>query len=267
MRTAANESSILYTDPISVSGDGTSVTIKAFATKTGMANSLVASAIYVIDYTQVAMPIFNPTAGIYSSPQSLTISTTTSGAFIRYTTDGSTPTSTFGTLYSDQIDVAASVTIKAIAYQSDWKDSAVAVAAYTIISWQTLGGFNYPFGIALDTSGHIYVADHGNGRIVRIDDMSGAGWTTFGSYGSVTGQFKDPTGVAVDASGHIYVADTFNYRIVSMDDMTGAGWTTLGSSGGATGQFIAPLKVAVDSSGYIYVADYGNDRIVRFIMP
>jgi len=83
--------------------------------------------------TGVATPTFSPGAGSYDTAQSVTISTTTLGAAIRYTTDGSTtPTSTVGTLYSGPISVNTSQTIKAIAYQSGLLDSAVATAAYTI---------------------------------------------------------------------------------------------------------------------------------------
>ena len=80
----------------------------------------------------VATPTFSPAAGAYASPQSVTISTTTSGASIRYTTDGSTPTSTVGTLYSTPVSVSSSATIKAIAYKAGMSDSAVASATYTI---------------------------------------------------------------------------------------------------------------------------------------
>jgi len=62
----------------------------------------------------------------------VTISTTTSGASIRYTTDGSTPTSTTGTLYSAPVAVGVTETLKAIAYKTGMTDSAVASAAYTI---------------------------------------------------------------------------------------------------------------------------------------
>jgi hypothetical protein len=43
----------------------------------------------------------------------------------------------------------------------------------------------------------IYVSDNGNNRIVRMDDMTGAGWTAFGSVGSGTDQFNSPAGIAL----------------------------------------------------------------------
>src|SRR5579872_3018584 len=80
----------------------------------------------------VETPTFSPAAGAYGSAQTVTIGTTTPGASIRYTTDGSTPSETAGTLYSGPITVNASVTINAIAYESGLTDSAVATATYTI---------------------------------------------------------------------------------------------------------------------------------------
>jgi uncharacterized repeat protein (TIGR03803 family) len=71
-------------------------------------------------------------AGTYSAAQSVTISTTTSGATIRYTTDGSTPTESAGTLYSSAVTVSATETLKAIAYAAGYSDSTVGSAAYTI---------------------------------------------------------------------------------------------------------------------------------------
>ena len=58
-----------------------------------MADSAVATGVYTIIGT-CAAPTFSPAAGTYSSAQTVTISTTTSGATIRYTTDGSTPSET-----------------------------------------------------------------------------------------------------------------------------------------------------------------------------
>jgi YD repeat-containing protein len=118
-------SSTHYTGAISVS---TSETVKAIAELSGATNSAVASAAYTIT---VAIPTFSPAAGTYTSVQSVTISDTTSGATIYYTTNGSTPTSS-STQYTGAISVTTSETIKAIAELSGATNSSVASAAYTI---------------------------------------------------------------------------------------------------------------------------------------
>jgi hypothetical protein len=83
---------------------------------------------------RVAKPGFTPAPGEYSSAQSVAISTTTAGANIRYTTDGSTPTSSSGILYTEPVSVAGSTTLAAIAYASGMADSDVATGLYTILA-------------------------------------------------------------------------------------------------------------------------------------
>jgi hypothetical protein len=117
--------STLYTAAISVTR---SMTIKAMATASGMANSSVASATYTI---QVAPPTFSLPGGTYGAPQSVTLSDATSGTTIYYTTDGSTPT-TASTLYTGAISVTQSMTIKALAAASGMANSNVASATYTL---------------------------------------------------------------------------------------------------------------------------------------
>ncbi len=80
----------------------------------------------------VGTPSFNPVGGTYSSAQNVTLTTSTSGAFIRYTTDGSTPSETTGTLYSSPVSIAATTTLKAIAFEAGMTDSSVTSATYTI---------------------------------------------------------------------------------------------------------------------------------------
>jgi hypothetical protein len=79
----------------------------------------------------VAVPTFGPAGGTYSSAQSVTISTATSGASIRYTLDGSTPTAT-SPLYSGPITIATTKTVTAIGMKSGLANSAAASATYTI---------------------------------------------------------------------------------------------------------------------------------------
>jgi len=90
--------------------------------------------------TPVATPTFSPAGGTYTAGQTVTLSTTTSGALIRYTTDGSTPTETAGTLYSGPFKVSTITTIKAIAYAPGMTDSAVASAAYVFNPTVTFTG-------------------------------------------------------------------------------------------------------------------------------
>jgi hypothetical protein len=85
----------------------------------------------------VAGPGFSPGGGTYTSAQNVTITSATSGASIRYTLDGSTPTSTTGTVYSSPVAISTTKTLKAIAYKSGMSDSPVTSATYTISSAST----------------------------------------------------------------------------------------------------------------------------------
>ena len=67
--------------------------------------------------------------------------------------------------------------------------------------------FSNPSGVAVDSSGNVYVADNSNHRIQKFNS-SGGFITKWGSYGSGDGQFNYPYGVAVGSSGNVYVADT-----------------------------------------------------------
>lgn len=120
--------STLYTgSPISVSS---SETVKVLAVKSGFINSAIASAAYVINGA-VATATFSPVAGSYTGTQSVTVSSTTSGATFYYSTDGSTPT-TASALYSGPISVAVSETIKVLGVKAGFSNSAIASAAYVI---------------------------------------------------------------------------------------------------------------------------------------
>ena len=128
--TTPTESSATYSSPISVSS---TKTIKAGAWKTGMMPSSIASATYTIGGggSTVATPTFSPTSGAYSSAQTVTISTATSGATIHYTLDGTTPT-TASTTYTAPISVSSTKTIKAGAWKTGMTPSSIASATYTI---------------------------------------------------------------------------------------------------------------------------------------
>jgi hypothetical protein len=123
-------SSTVYSSPISV---GVTTTIKAKAFKSGMTDSDTTTATYTISVepAKVAAPTFSPPRGSYSSSQNVALGCGTDGATIRYTTDGSEPTSS-STVYSGPIVVSSTTTIKAKAFKSGMTDSDTASATYTI---------------------------------------------------------------------------------------------------------------------------------------
>jgi YVTN family beta-propeller protein len=90
----------------------------------------------------VAAPTFAPPAGVYQTGLQVTITSATAGASIRYTTNGSIPTPTSGTLIangqaitlalpSPRVSTAA-ITLKAIAFKDGWMESEVTEAVYTL---------------------------------------------------------------------------------------------------------------------------------------
>ncbi|MDA0180678.1 NHL repeat-containing protein [Solirubrobacter phytolaccae] len=120
---------------------------------------------------------------------------------------------------------------------------------------------SFPYDVAIDPLGRVFVADNINHRVVRYGPAPNYTYRgRWGSYGSKLGQLQYPRGLSVDNTGNTYVADPGGNRI-DVFDVGGApkGW--LGSSGRVTGQFIRPLGVAADASGVRAVADSVNGRV------
>ena len=117
--------------------------------------------------------------------------------------------------------------------------------------------FNSPYGVVVDGSGNVYVADTSNHRIQKYDS-NGVYASTLGVsgvYGADNSHFYSPYGVAVDGSGNLYVADQANQRIQKYNS-SGAYASTLGVtgvSGTDNSHFKFPMGVAVDGSGNFYV--------------
>jgi uncharacterized repeat protein (TIGR01451 family) len=124
------------------------------------------------------------------------------------------------------------------------------------------GQFNSPTGIAVDSTGNIYVADTNNHRIQQFDSNSNF-LSQWGSQGSGDSQFDSPQGIVVDSIGHIYVADTGNHRIQKFDS-DGQFLLKWGTAGNGDGQFSGPLGITVDiTAQQVYVTD-ANHRVQKF---
>ncbi|TFG06064.1 6-bladed beta-propeller [Candidatus Thorarchaeota archaeon] len=125
------------------------------------------------------------------------------------------------------------------------------------------GNFTDPWGIAVNTSGYVYVVDSYNNRVQVFDDVGNFQFD-WGSAGSGDGEFSYPTGIALTSTGNVYVADSGNDRIQVFDSQ-GTYVSQWGSPGEGTSEFHSPMGIAVrNSNGYIYVADMGNDRVQYF---
>ncbi len=130
-----------------------------------------------------------------------------------------------------------------------------------------------PNGVALDSSGNLYISDRGNARIRRvstdgtINTIAGNGVTGFsGDNGPALSAEIDPSAVALDSKGNIYIADGLNFRIRKVDTngtITTIAGTGVDAYGGDNGPATSALigfvdALAVDSTGNVYIADLTN---------
>jgi hypothetical protein len=156
----------------------------------------------------VATPVFSPGGGTYGAAQNVTISDSTGGASIRYTLDGSTPTSTTGTLYSGPVSISSTATLKAVGYKSGDTTSAVASATYTINSSE--GPFG---GTAAAIPGTVQAENYdtgGQGVAYNVGSINGTdnGYRSDGVDLEVTSD----TGGGVDL-GWTFGGDWFKYTV------------------------------------------------------
>jgi Chitobiase/beta-hexosaminidase C-terminal domain/PQQ enzyme repeat len=122
----------------------------------GTASALV---VYGLLNNTVAAPTFSPGGGTYSSAQSVTISTSTSGASINYTTDGSTPSPTHGTAYSSPVNISSTTTLQAIAFKSGMNNSTVTSATYVFNTGGTGGSVLLDFNTSGEYTGNFVNPD------------------------------------------------------------------------------------------------------------
>jgi hypothetical protein len=134
-----------------------------------------------------------------------------------------------------------------------------------------------PFGVAVSSTGEVYIADFGN-NVIRVVFTNGTIATFagngiegyFGNGGPATSaELGGPSGVAVSSTGEVYIADTFNnvIRVVftngTITTFAGNGNAGYQGNGGpaTSAELNNPIGVAVSSTGEVYIADSGNNRI------
>jgi len=171
----------------------------------------------------------------------------------------------------------------------------------TASSTASATNLNNPTGVAVDSSGDVYIADTDNNRVLEYTGGSTTATKVYGQAGSFTCAVKDhpsigcggttpsatnlywPESVAVDGSGDVYIVDYGNNRVL---EYTGGSTTattvwgqhgllTCGASDNTGAGCVAgptitaanlydPGAVAVDGSGNVYISDYGNNRVLYY---
>lgn len=141
----------------------------------------------------------------------------------------------------------------------------------------TSAELNTPEGLALDSSGNLYIADAGNNRIRRVDTtgvittVAGNGTQGYSGDGgaATSAELYGPNCVAVDPSGNLFIGDGYNERVRVVNTsgviFTYAGNGTFGFSGdggaATSAQLAYAAGLATDASGNLYIGDSSNSRV------
>jgi polygalacturonase len=243
--TPSETAGTVYSSPVSISA---TATLKAIAYASGYTDSSVTSATYTISVPTAAAPGFSPAGGTYSTAQSVTITSTTSGATIRYTTDGSTPSETAGTVYSSPVSISATGTLKAIAYASGYTDSSVTSASYTIGST--------PQTLSFEAESITYTPNGATASVQTDANASGGKWIQLSS--TAAGQYIEYTLPNVPAGTYSVQmsSKTNNNRGILQLSVDG---TNLGST---LDQYVYPSVYPNTTFGTVTFSSTGN-HVVR----
>lgn len=158
------------------------------------------------------------------------------------------------------------------------------------INQVTNSGLAFPAGVAVDAAGNLFVADSGNGRVLRFPrpfEQSGnlqpdlvLGQTTF--FNKITDAtsrtMARPYGVAFSVDGHLLVSDASHHRVLLFRKPSGGDFTSGQAADRVIGQadfnsstaanlpnrFVSPRSITIDTDDRMYVADPGNARVLIF---
>jgi hypothetical protein len=138
----------------------------------------------------------------------------------------------------------------------------------------TKAQLNFPFAVAVDQEGNLYISDESNLRIRKVDKdgiittIAGTGEEGYSGDGgpATSAKLTDTGGIAFDAGGNLYLADYTRVRKIdpsgTITTVAGTGRAGFSGDGGpATEAKLTAYDVAVDGQGNIYITDLDNQRI------
>jgi len=133
--------------------------------------------------------------------------------------------------------------------------------------------FYYPYSMAFDSHGNMFVVDKGNNRIRKITPAGEVSTFAGSSSGFADGvgtdaQFRNPKGIVIDPSDNIYITDASNTKIRRISPIgsvtTIAGSTPGDADGvGTVAKFQDPSGITIDNENNLYITDAGNHDVKR----
>ncbi len=244
---------------------------------------------------QAGTPVISVASGTYASAQTVTITDTTPGATIYFSTNGSYP-SVYSSVYTAPITVSSSEIVVAVAVALGFNNSPYSLARYLISSSPTsfiytvagtqsyaysgdggpatfaeIASSSNPGGVALDGAGNFYFADTQNQVVRKVTASTGiittvAGTGIAGHTGdggpATAAELYSPSALAIDPAGNLYIGEAFD-AMVRKVDTNGVMSTFAGSGTGATGTangvlFYSVSGLACDPSGNLYITEFAD---------
>ena len=263
--TTPTTSSSVYSSALTINANQT---IKAIAVKDGLENSSVGSASYTI--AAPAAPEIGVPAGTIAAGTEVSITGT---GTIRYTTDGTNPTSSTGTIYSEPISIDESCTLKAICVDGGGNESAIASASYTVFT--PVAGYAIDF----ESAPAAYV----NWTMTNVEKATSAIKAHGGSFygntdGKATASIVTKSKVAYPETIDFYISkestNTSACTWVVEVSSDGSAWTQVGDAQSASsmskGDWVKVTREIKDAND-IYYTDvyirikYGSSTAIRAI--
>jgi glucose/arabinose dehydrogenase len=253
-----------YTGPIILNGN---MTLTARAFRPGFVDSDIQQQYFVL--VTVATPVFSPASGPITNGTRITISSTTAGAVLYYTLDGSVPT-THSSVYTGPFPINGNVALTAVGVASGYLDSAIQTAFYSLV--QVMAPVFDPSSSPLTNGARISISCATPTALIY--------YTVDGSLPTTNSPvFTDP----LVFSGPITLnarafADQFDpsdlgsafFGLIDSKDTVVTTWAGTSVSGftngmGTLARFSSPQGICIDHKGNLYVADTGNNVIRKIL--
>jgi hypothetical protein len=218
-----------------------------------------------VDFNSVDVPVFSVASGNVEEGTKVAISCATEGAAIYYTTDGSTPSATNGTLYTDPIEILETTTIKAIAVKEGQTDSPVVTATYVTATAATSVNQNFDAETAIpadwsqvqiEGTKTWYVTTYNNNNYAAMTGYKGTApfdsWLISPAI-SASKLSKKTLNFSTQVNGYSSTTSVFEVYVLSSNDVKTATKTQLN-----------PTLATAPASGYSSWTDSGNVDLSAF---